>query len=333
MITTPIVRPVLTERVTANGEQSLSFNGVVRSSSQVALSFQVAGKLTKLLVKEGEAVKEGQLLASIDDRDFQSSYTAAKVELLNARVEFERGQTVFENSKAITKSMLDVLQTQYQIAQTRYDEAKRKLEYTQITAPFSGVISRKIVDNYVQVQANEPILSLHDVDDLEVVIHISDRVMLTQTHQKKALAEISTLNGRLFPLTLKAYSTQADPVTQTYAITLRFDDISDVNILPGMAVKVYAAKSEDQMSSPVISVPLVAVVPNNQGKQFVWIVDKNNETHKRYVTVGALNRDSVEIIEGLNSGETIVVAGVSSIQTGMVVRPYQDDIQTASGGQ
>nr|WP_157037762.1 efflux RND transporter periplasmic adaptor subunit [Photobacterium aquae] len=325
----PVVKPALTEVVSTQTSADLSFNGVVRAAERADLAFRVGGRLTEILVKEGDEVKQGQLLAKLDPRDAQTALASASLELDNTKAEYSRAKAIYEKSQAIAKSDLDTLATRYNLAKNRLAEAKRQLEYTQLKAPFDGIIGRKMVDNHVQIQANSPVLTLHDLSDLEVVINIPDSVMLSPLRGTQAQAELSAIPGQLFPLALRTYATQADPVTQTYAVVLGFDDLKGFRVLPGMAVKVLPvaahAENEQMASSSTITVPLTAIVPDNQGKQFVWVIGAGNKAEKRYVEVGALVKNRIVIEQHLKPGERVIIAGVSSVREGMEVRPYSDN--------
>lgn len=325
----PVVKPALTEVISTRANDDLNFNGVVRAAERADLAFRVGGRITDILVKEGDEVKQGQLLAKLDPRDAQTALESAALELENSQAEYTRGKAIYDKSQAIAKSDLDTLSTRYNLAKNRLADAKRQLEYTQIKAPFDGIIGRKLVDNHVQIQANTPVFTLHNLGDLEVVINIPDTVMLSGIHGTKANAEISAIPGEVFPLALRTYATQADPITQTYAVVLGFDDLNGVRVLPGMAVKVVPtapAEADSAMTvSATITVPLTAVVPDNQGKQFVWVINSANKVEKRYVQVGALSKNRIVVKDNLKPGERIAIAGVSSMKEGMEVRPYTDD--------
>ncbi|WP_425275308.1 efflux RND transporter periplasmic adaptor subunit [Vibrio rhodolitus] len=319
--TAPVVKPALTEIVSASRSDSLSFNGVVRAAERADLSFRVGGLITELLVNEGDRVIKGQVLARLDSRDAQTALASAKLELSNVEVEYQRAKAIYEKSKAISKSQLDEITTRYNLAKNRRDEAQRQLDYTEIKAPFDGIIGRRFVDNFVQVQANAPVFILHDLDDLEVVIYIPDSVMLSSVAGTEAKAEVSAIPNHLFDLKLRTYATQADPVSQTYAVVLGFENLDGYRVLPGMTAKVIPAEVEDQALATTITLPIIAVIPDNQGKQYVWVVGAGNKVEKRYVDVGALSRDRVVIKDNLKAGEQVVIAGMSSLQDGMEIRP------------
>lgn len=321
----PTVRPALVETVAASRGDNLNFNGVVRAAERADLSFRVGGRLTDILVKEGDSVIQGQLLATLDAHDAEIALESARLELNNVQVEYQRAQAIYDKSKAISKSSLDELVTRYNLAINRRDEAQRQLDYTRIEAPFSGIIGRKLVDNHMQIQANTPVFTLHDLSNMEVVVHIPDSVMLSGLRSTEAKAEVSAIANHLFDLSLRSYATQADPISQTYAVVLGFKNLDGYRVLPGMTVKVLPVEQQSQPDKQIITLPITAVVPDNQGQQFVWLVKNDNTVTKRFVDVGTLSRDRVVIKGNLQLGEKVVIAGVSSLHEGMTIRPMSND--------
>ncbi|NLS14381.1 efflux RND transporter periplasmic adaptor subunit [Vibrio sp. SM6] len=326
VVVAPVIKPALIEVITAQRGADLSFNGVVRAAERADLSFRTSGLLTDVNVKEGDQVKQGQLLAQLDDRDAKTALQSARLELDNSKVEYDRARAIYNKSKAIAKSDLDAITTRYNLAKNHVAEAERRLEYTRLYAPFDGIIGRKLSDNHVQIQANAPVFTLHNLDDLEVVIQIPHSVILNGQKEGNVEAELTAIPNQRFPLSLRTYATQADAVTQTYSVVLGFDDLKGYRVLPGMAVKVMPVANEADTDNLVtITVPLTALVPDNQGGQFVWVVDEQNKVQRRAIEIGALNQDRVEVKANLQRGEKVIIAGVSSVQEGMEVRPYTDE--------
>lgn len=324
----PTPKLALTEIVTVQSGDNLSFNGVIRAAERADLAFRVGGRLIDINVKEGDAVTKGQVLAELDPRDAKTALASAEIELKNTQLEHDRAQAIFKKSQAISVSDLDAITTRFNLASNRVDEAKRQLEYTQLKAPFDGFIGRKLVDNYVQIEANSPVLTLHDLSDLEVVINVPHSVVLAGTSSTEAKATLSAIPGVEFPLTLRTFASEPDPISQTYPVALGFSDLKGFRVLPGMAVKVTPSKDNSALGN--ITIPLTALIPDNQGKQFVWVVDENNKATKRNVELGTLSKNRIIIKNKLNRGERVIIAGVSSIKEGMEVRPYTDD---SIGGQ
>ncbi|ELF1351829.1 TPA: efflux RND transporter periplasmic adaptor subunit [Vibrio cholerae] len=321
----PIIKPALTEIVASQRASDLTFNGVVRAAQRADLAFRISGRLTDIAVKEGDQVKKGQLLASLDSRDAKTALEAAQLELKNTEQEYSRSKAIFEKTQAISKAELDKVTNRYDLAKNRVEEAKRKLEYTQITAPFDGVISEKTIENFAQVQANQVIMILQDLNDLEVAIEIPHRVMLSGVRNTRAIAELSAIPNQQFDLKLRTYSTQPSSDSQTYSVVLGFEDLKGFRVMPGMSAKVIPVADNPTAENTLITLPLTALVPDNQGKQFVWVVNAQDQAEKRYVDIGTTYKDRVVITQHLKPGEQVIIAGVSSVREGMTVRPYTDN--------
>ncbi|PSW06369.1 efflux RND transporter periplasmic adaptor subunit [Photobacterium rosenbergii] len=316
-----VVRPAMTEIVTFSNTSELSLSGTVQSAQRADLSFRSSGRLVEILVKEGDEVKKGDLLAKLDPKDAETNLNSARVEMRNTQTEYQRAKSIFESSQAISKSQLEEIEVRFRLANHRLDEAERRLEETRLLAPFDGMISRKHRNTHVLVQANEAVLSLHNLSNMEVVIDVPERLMLNGDQQQtNVMAQVPALSGKQFELALKTYSTKPDPVTQTYEVTMGFVDLKDTTVLPGMTVRVIPGESNQTLSSS-ISVPLSAVIPDNQGQQYLWVVNSDNQLEKRFITTGTLKGSRVEVTANLQVGEQIVVAGTANLSENMTVRP------------
>ncbi|MGF1718103.1 efflux RND transporter periplasmic adaptor subunit [Photobacterium chitinilyticum] len=248
--TAPVVRPVLTEVVSLSKAPGMSLNGTVQAALRADLSFRTSGRLVEILVKEGDEVNRGELLAKLDPKDAQTSLASARVEMHNMQTEYQRAKSIFESSQAISKSQLEEIEMRYRLANHRLEKAKRRLEDTHLLAPFDGIISRKHRNNHVLVQANEPVLSIHDLTDMEVVIDVPERLMLSDEQSPTVMAQIPALPGKPFELKLKTYSTKPDPVTQTFSVTLGFVDLNNAVVLPGMNVRVLPSQNTQGGGAP-----------------------------------------------------------------------------------
>lgn len=318
-ISEEIVRPARIEIVQAVLGTDLVFNGTIRSAQRAEMAFKVAGRIEEILVNEGQLVKQGDELARLDDREIRATFNSAQAEFNSADADYRRGKAIFDSTQAISRRDLERLETQRSVAANRLSTARISLEETILQAPFDGIVSRKLVENFSRVSANQPVLLIQDPQELEVVIQVPDQVVLQSARRTGAYAEIPGLE-QTFPVTLKFFSTEADPITQTYQVVLALNEKGDANILPGMSARVFASQQGDDKH---ISIPLSAVVPNNQGQQFVWTVDQQSRTVLQPIDIGELVGDRVFIRSGLSAGEQIITAGVNSVREGMKVRPME----------
>lgn len=318
---TEVERPARIELVQPMQSDGLVFNGTVRAAQRAELAFKVSGRVDKVLVNEGDQVEQGALLAQLDDREFRTALGSARAEYASADADYQRGKAIYDRSQAISKSDLEKLATQRNLAANRLKEAQLALEETQLTAPFAGIVGRKLVDDFAQIGANQTLIILQNLQDLEVMIQVPDKVVLQNQRDRQVVARIVGLE-QTFPLTLRFFATEADPVTQTYQAVFGLGEKGEAPVLPGMSAQVFVTSGET--ASEQVAVPLSAMVPDNQGQQYVWKVNDDSRAQRQNVTVGSLLGDKVVITQGLQAGDRIITAGVRSVHEGMPVRPMDE---------
>jgi RND family efflux transporter MFP subunit len=336
----PVIRPVKMMTVVSSEDfEKRQFPGQVRASRRADLSFKVNGPLIELPVEEGKTIKKGGLIARIDPKDFESSLRSAEGRLAKADAALQLAKTEYdrviriqkEDPGAVSTSMVDrrrkgvdTAQADIQSLQAEVDAAKDQLSYTYLRAPFSGVIAKRYVDNYQKVRAKELIASLDDVSQLEILVDIPENLMaVVKTGSANPVATFTSVPGREFDLSIKEFETRADPTTQTFRVVLVMSAPEGVRILPGMTATVSGKGVEStRQADERYIIPAIAVVGGEASSSKVWIVDREKMTvHGRKVTTGNLTgTDSMEIIEGLKSGDTIAITGVNLLREGMQVR-------------
>lgn len=323
-----VIQPVKVISVQNNSGQTRELPGVVRASQRVDLAFQVPGRLEVFDLKEGQTVKQGDLLAQLDDADYKSSVSAARAERDQAKANFARAEEMIKKD-FISKMDYDKLKAAAEISQSNLDKASKALRDTRLVAPFSGVVARKYVDNFTEVQAKQPIISLQDKDNLEIVVNISENLLARAvTRDDPSALEISArfdaLPDRSFALFIKEYTTEADPTTQTFQYVLGISDRQGVNLLPGMTANV-SAINHQAADNAISVIPLQALATNNAGEKIVWRLDADNRVQPVPVVSGQiLGTHNIQILEGLNEGDVIAIAGLSTLSAGLQVKPITE---------
>lgn len=322
----PAARPAMVETLSGDDMHGLSFSGVVQPAQRAELAFRLNGNLMRLNVQEGDKVTAGQVLAQLDQQEFKLALDSAAAQYRKAQADHQRGAELFRQSGVISQAELEQLETAKALSHNQYQDAKRNLANATLTAPFSGVVARRLTDNYTQVQANQPVLVLHNLDELDVVLHVPAQLFLQSGQRHKtALAKLEGITHPPLPLTFKYFSSDADPQTQTYEVVMTFTDRQGVNVLPGMSVQVLPGTSS---TASLLTVPLSAVQSDNIGGQFVWLVGKDARVQQQQVIVGQLLGERVVIDSGLSLGDKVVIAGVAALRSGLQIRPV--DIKGAS---
>ena len=182
------VRAIKTFTVTevASG-QTRKFSGLVHAAVSSTLSFQVAGNIKKMQVKQGDRVKAGQVLAVLDKQSYRLDVQASQADLRKARAdqsqarqEYKRQETLFKKGW-VAKARLDRVQqsrdstgSQVEFATSKLNLARRDLRLTEMKAPFAGTISRKHVDAFVEVKTGQPVFDIEASGALEVRFDIPE---------------------------------------------------------------------------------------------------------------------------------------------------------------
>ncbi|VVS90660.1 rnd efflux pump membrane fusion protein [Desulfoluna spongiiphila] len=320
-----VVRPVKLMTVSSMANvDSQEFPGRVQASRRADLAFQVSGPLTAFPVEAGDVVKKGAVIAQILPRDFEIALQAARATELEARQQYTRIKGLYIK-KQVSKSDFDSAKRAYDLAVTDVARAKNALQDTFLRAPFSGVIARRYVENYQEVHAKAPIVSLQDLSELEIAVDIPEAVVATLRDQpmgtEVARVAFSALPGVILDARLKEFSTEADPRTQSYRLALSFTAPEGVMVLPGMTAKVIGnANLYVNTQGFVMLVPVNAVFVDELNESCVWVVTSEMTVDKRKVTLGMISETSIRIVDGLEPGEQLVVAGVNYLHQGMKVR-------------
>lgn len=299
----------------------LRFPGRVRAVKRAELAFDVAGKLVEFPVTEGQTLKAGALIAALDAEQFQLQLSAAQAEYDKARADYERVEKVWQETQAVARAEVDQKRTAMEVARSRYAAARKEFEDTRLTAPFDGVVARRYVENFQAVQAKEPVASLQDLSELEVVIHVPERIVQGAPRRVAGEVVFEGMPGQRFPVTLKSFSSEADAQTQTYEVVLSLTRPQGVTILPGMAAEVLPAVSAGEGEQALL-VPMKAIFAGPDGDSRVWVVDPDtSRVSQRVIEIGEVTGEGAVVTAGLASGERIVTAGVNHLRDAMLVRP------------
>jgi RND family efflux transporter MFP subunit len=222
---------------------------------------------------------------------------------------------------------LDKAKADVESIQASVDAAKDKLNYTYLRAPFSGVIATRYVDNFREVRAKQPILTLDDLSHVEILVDGPEIAMATiRKGPANVVAEFASAPGKRYPDNLKKYSTRADPKTQTYRVVLTMPAPEDISVLPGMTATVEGTRPNQRKTDDRFVIPAMAVFADEAGSSHVWMLNKETETvHRKKAATGDLTgSESIEIVAGLAPGEMIAVSGVSMLREGMKVKPVDN---------
>ncbi len=324
------IRPVKAVQVeTAADQLSKGFPAVSTQTREVELSFRISGPLVKLTIEEGTEVKKGQLIAEIDPRDYKVALIGDEGRMNQAKAEEQRYNNLYKKG-SVSLNEYDIKLANYLEAKAVYENAVNALKDTKIYAPFHGFIGKKLVENYQDVAASQTIATLLDLSKIEVRTHIPENLAIYFPQFSEYQIWFDAYPGKTFTGTLKEVGKSPDPAGYPLSIYLDYEisPKAEYIIAPGLTCRVDISLSGNVDVESFI-VPLSAVfegkTPDNPS---VWIMDKSsNQVSKRDVKIGSLiSHSSIEIQEGITSGEWIVTAGVHKLVEGQKVKPLMDKL-------
>ncbi len=321
----PPIRPVKTVLVESSAEGGIrQFPARIDSLNKADLSFRVPGKVKEILVAEGEHVEEGQLLARLDDTDYLIVLNDRRAVWQRAKNDFERAKKLIKDGY-ISRTDYDKLEAAFTSAEAALKAAEQDLAYTELKAPFAGTVAKRYVEQFEEVQPNEPVLALSDTSSLKVIFDVPEKIILTikQSSERdsvKVWASFDAVPNKKFELRYLEAATQADPQTQTFQITFTMPRPKGLTVLPGMTATVTVDMTNVQEAVQGSLLPLTAVTANAALEPIVWVVDDNYTVHAHKVELGQMQGSRIQITGGIENGVPVVAAGTAYLAEGMKVR-------------
>ena len=317
--------------------------GRASASQEVNLSFRVSGPLIELPVKIGDEVKQGQLLARIDPRDFEVNLRNAEGQLAKAEAALQFAEAEYgrvsrvreQDPAAISESMVDRKRQEMDTAQAQLvaleadiDAARDQLDYTNMRAPFSGTIVATYVENFEEVKAKQIILRLLDPTHVEMTVDMSENIISYIPYLQNVRARFDAFPGMEIPAQVKEVGTEASTTTRTYPVTFIMSQPEGATILAGMTGEVTGDVAiPEQQEEAFIEVPTTAVFSDETELSYVWVINVTEKTvHKRRVQLGRLTDFGITFVTGLEPGEYIAIAGVHYLVEGQEIRILDDKL-------
>ena len=309
---------------------SKTFSGQVEEGREISVGFKTAGQLTRILVKEGDYVRQGQLIAQLDDKDYKLGVDAAQIQYDQMKREVARMKKLYDN-KSLSGNDYDKAVSGLGQLKVQLDSKSNQLSYTRLYAPTSGYVKSVNFEAAEMVNAGTAIINLLDVKQMEVTINIPTSLYLQKDKIKGFSCKGNFSEGQLIPLKLLSITPQADN-NQLYRVRLGLQPDQAKKVTSGMNVEV-SIDLDQSAESNGLTLPLSAVF-QKEGKSYVWVYDSKTSTVKQTaVTVEKMNTEGkAVIIKGLSGEEQVVKAGALVLDNGEKVKVIAKPSKTNVGG-
>jgi len=303
-------RPVKVLKIADNNKTKHIYPAKLISQSQADLSFRISGELINIALIEGQRVERGELLAQIDPSDALNQLAKAKADYALAQAEYQRIADIYQEALT-SKAEFERAQAKHKSAKALLQAAQNQLKYTEIRAPFSGVIAKIWLDNHQLVRAGEPVISVHDADNLEAIIQVPAHSISAFRDSSSLLSSLTIENAAPISVNFYELSSKINSASQTYSATFRFQAPQQSNAIPGMTAQLTVILP--MQASTLI--PISALLKDDHsGESFVWVLPTGaTQAQNRPVKIDRLNTDGIEILEGIQAGERVIIAGAQQI--------------------
>ena len=325
------------------------FSGRLNAVEHVEIRPRVSGTIDKVHFKNGDVVKAGDKLFTIDPRPYEAALAAAAARASLAEAELKRAQTLL-SEKAIPQREYDQRKNDAAVARAELVNAKLNLEYTQITAPISGRLSRAEITlgNLVEAGPNAPMLTSivssdpiyadFDVDEATYIKYVQSKA----THNGEAgkiPVSLALMGENDFPHqgNIDSFDNRMNDTSGTIRVRASFANPNGI-LVPGLFARVRIG--ENAASNALLVTD--RAIGTDQSKRFVLVVDKENKAEYREVKLGGMAEGLRIVEEGLKPGEKIIVNGLQRARPGQPVVPEVvsmdergnlDQIKPAAGGK
>ncbi|MAA70542.1 MAG: efflux transporter periplasmic adaptor subunit [Bermanella sp.] len=307
----------------ATTEHEFTFPAKVMAKTTVDLAFRVSGRLESVNLPEGKTIKKGRVIARLEPEPFERAVRMAEVKVKQASLELKRVKAIATKGIGSEKSV-DNAEVNYELAEIELENAKANLEYSVLKAPFNAMVSKRLIENKGFINPGAPIARLQDLSRIHFKFDIPERLVsqYSRSQVAKASAYIDGAIDKDFDIEYVEYSTEPDPVSQTYEVVYAMDALKGVEITPGVRATVTLKGSDATMPS-VLGVPVSALVTAADNTMFVWVFDESTQRIRRQVvTVGPMVEGWVAVLSGLEKNQKVVSAGVTQMKEGLLVRPF-----------
>lgn len=330
-----VLRPVRFESVAVSGgTRERTFSGVAQADVETSLSFRVRGNIQRVLVKNGDRVEEGQLIAELDPTDYELQVQEAEASLLQAEArarqtdsDYDRVRGLYENRNA-AKADLDAARAGAESARAQIDasvkrlqQARAQLSYTRLRAPTAGSIGRVPVETNENVVAGKEIALLTAGARPVVNVAVPESIIGEITSGARVAVSFDAFPGRDFAASVTQVGVAATELATTFPVQVQLVEAT-TDVRSGMAANVsFSFGPVDDRRRYLL--PPHAVLEDRTGR-FVFVVRPSGEgkgvIHRNSVEVGDLTGEGLEVLDGLADGDRVVTAGVSQIHEGLEVR-------------
>jgi membrane fusion protein, multidrug efflux system len=288
----------------ADASQTIAYSGTIEESETIPLSFSSVGTVSKVFVSEGVFVKKGQLLATLDNSTYQNTYAMTHATELQAEDAYKRLTPMHKNGNLPDVKYVEV-ETGLQQTKAAAAISKKSLDDCNLYATTDGFVGKCSINPGMTAMPNFASITIVKINKVFARVAVAeDEISLIQKGQK-ATIKIGALGSANYYGAVEEIGVVAEPIAHTYKIKIGIENTNHA-IKPGMICN---ANIESPSMARGVVVPNRAVMVDEAGRNFVYTVSSQKKAIRKFVTTGSLLNSGIEVVEGLQVNEEVVVTG------------------------
>ena len=321
-------RPTVNVKVSTPSSDNANFisaSGKVEAVQNADISTRIMGYVNNIPVKVGEKVSKGQLLISINSADIaaqkgqvDASIIEATAAFKNAEKDYNRYKVLFTENSASQKEM-DDMTANYEMAKARLEAARQmknqvnaQLSYSNITAPFSGIVTGKYINKGDMANPGMPLLSIETPGEFQVMAMVPESQITQIKEETKVNINVKSIN-EIVTGTVTEVSSSAKNTGGQYLVKIVLDKTA-IKLLSGMFTSVHFPTATSAKNTPIL-IASSAIVTRGELKG-VYVVSQNNIALLRWLRLGRAFGDQIEVLSGLSANEQYVLSAESKLVNG-----------------
>ena len=304
----PLQASPMTSAVTASGTFS--------TKDETLLSFKLGGVVAKILVEEGDAVKSGQVVASLDLTEIQAGVRQSKLAYEKALRDHQRAARLYKDSVA-TLEQFENSKTALDIAEQQLNAANFNLAQSQIRATTTGFVLKKFVNPGQLVASGTPILQINGAASGNWILKVTLSDQQWSSIQIGDQADINVSSSdNWIPAKVTQKSQSADPVTGTYWVEVSPESVKEISLASGMFGK---ARIRPTQTVQGWEIPFESILDANGASGYVFVVD-GQKAKKVSVQLGKITPKAVQVVSGLENYTSLIVSGSAYLTDGSTIQ-------------
>lgn len=298
--------------------------GTLQSHQSVTIRPEITGRIARIHFKEGQNVKAGAVLISLDDEITRATLNQAEAELRLAERNYKRAVDLFSKNAGTGRARDETL-SQLDVAKAKVELSRANFDKTQLKAPFSGLVGLRQVDEGAYVQPGQDLVNLENINPVKVDFRLPETLLPQLKAGQKVKISVDAYPGKEFEGSILALDPRVDAAGRSIAMRALIPNSSG-QLRPGLFARVSLKIAEHAQALMVPEESIVA-----EGERFFVFKTGNGRVARVPVTLGQHKDGSVEILSGVAPGDTVVTAGQEKLRDGADIMVLKDGGKPTGG--